>query len=277
MSLGLAAAMPAHATDFTFNFTDPNSGSGSNKQTASVSDSVVDSGSSFATASFTRTVSGTALTLQLSAWSIDTSPNPDKTYNAVMQFWSGGIGVLNDYETNSNRYDGETNASPDHAIDNDNGNIDFLVLQFSKPVNLSSIKIGWISGDSDATIGAGDAPGAWNVLPLLNNVAINAAGGLNSMLTGTLQAPGGTTLGTRATPNGALSDFWVISAANPNVLEGSKYKADYFKLAGIVVSEYPPLPEPGTWVTMILGFGAVGGMMRRRRKSAAGSEKLAFH
>lgn len=27
----------------------------------------------------------------------------------------------------------------------------------------------------------------------------------------------------------------------------------------------PPVPEPGTWLTMLLGFGLVGGMMRRRR------------
>lgn len=29
----------------------------------------------------------------------------------------------------------------------------------------------------------------------------------------------------------------------------------------------PPVPEPGTWATMLLGFGLVGGMLRRRRST----------
>ena len=29
----------------------------------------------------------------------------------------------------------------------------------------------------------------------------------------------------------------------------------------------PAVPEPGTWATMLLGFGAMGGVMRRRRKA----------
>lgn len=283
VSLGLAAAAPAHATDFVFDFTKPNSGNMANNQTASVNNNVVDSGAKYATTTFTRTTGGESLVLQLSAWSIDTSPNPDKTYNAVMQFWSGGVGVLNDYENNSEpkRRSGESNSSPDHAIDNDNGNIDFLVLQFSKPVNLTSINLGWIYNDSDATINWGDAPGAWNALPVLDNKTITGAGGLNSMIDGILQAPGGNKnadLGLRATPNGGLSDFWIISAANPNLREGNdkKAKADYFKLSGIVVSEYPPLPEPGTWMMMIVGFGAIGGTMRRRRKFTGAPETLAL-
>lgn len=30
----------------------------------------------------------------------------------------------------------------------------------------------------------------------------------------------------------------------------------------------PPIPEPATWMTMLLGFGAAGYAMRRRRKTA---------
>lgn len=31
----------------------------------------------------------------------------------------------------------------------------------------------------------------------------------------------------------------------------------------------PPVPEPGTWATMLLGFGLTGWMMRRRRRTLA--------
>lgn len=277
LSVGLAAAAPAYATDFSFNFLDPNFGNATNGQTSSVADNQVSNSNppSFSTATFTRTVGGTPLALQMSAWSIDTDLNPDKSFNAVMKFWAGGgIGILNDHE--AAQINGETSTSPDHAIDNDNGNVDFLVLQFSKPVNLASINLGWISNDSDVTIRWGNAPGAWNALPAIDDVAVTAANGLNSMVnTPGKTFSGGTTTGTRPTPNGALSDFWIISAANPNVVEGYKKKSDFFKLSAIVISEFPPLPEPGTWMTMIFGFGAIGGMMRRRRKFAITSNNLA--
>lgn len=36
------------------------------------------------------------------------------------------------------------------------------------------------------------------------------------------------------------------------------------------------VPEPATWATMLLGFGLIGGAMRRRQKARAG-DKTAFH
>lgn len=34
---------------------------------------------------------------------------------------------------------------------------------------------------------------------------------------------------------------------------------------------FSAVPEPGTWATMLIGFGAIGGAMRRRRRQAAGA------
>jgi hypothetical protein len=31
------------------------------------------------------------------------------------------------------------------------------------------------------------------------------------------------------------------------------------------VTVFPTVPEPSTWMTMILGFGFIGSMMRRRK------------
>jgi hypothetical protein len=38
-------------------------------------------------------------------------------------------------------------------------------------------------------------------------------------------------------------------------------------LGGLALT--PSVPEPGTWAMMILGFGAVGAAVRRRRKNVA--------
>jgi hypothetical protein len=41
---------------------------------------------------------------------------------------------------------------------------------------------------------------------------------------------------------------------------------DYFNLDNISVTRVAPgVPEPGTWAMMLIGFGAVGSAMRRRR------------
>lgn len=37
----------------------------------------------------------------------------------------------------------------------------------------------------------------------------------------------------------------------------------------------PPVPEPGTWAMMLLGFGAIGFVLRRRKPGAAGQGPMA--
>jgi hypothetical protein len=37
----------------------------------------------------------------------------------------------------------------------------------------------------------------------------------------------------------------------------------------------PPVPEPGTWAMMLLGFGGIGMAMRRRRRSSIVLPQLA--
>lgn len=43
---------------------------------------------------------------------------------------------------------------------------------------------------------------------------------------------------------------------------------DSFKLKSITFQAPPPVPEPSVWITMILGFGVLGGAMRRRNREA---------
>lgn len=41
--------------------------------------------------------------------------------------------------------------------------------------------------------------------------------------------------------------------------------------AKIALAAAPAVPEPATWAMMLLGFGLIGGIMRRRRTSAVGA------
>jgi hypothetical protein len=62
--------------------------------------------------------------------------------------------------------------------------------------------------------------------------------------------------------------MWLIGA-----LYGSDHN-DYFKLDALNVTVFPTVPEPSTWMTMILGFGFVGGTMRRRKASIGKASAL---
>src|SRR5690606_5070816 len=62
-------------------------------------------------------------------------------------------------------------------------------------------------------------------------------------------------------PQAYTSNLWLIGASfnNPDS------KRDGFKLEKLTYSTTPAVPEPATWLMMILGFGLVGGVMRAKR------------
>ena len=73
-----------------------------------------------------------------------------------------------------------------------------------------------------------------------------------------------TTNGTssRSFNNGAFNAFsnvWVVGASTVN-WDG---RIDSFKLKSISYDVGAPVPEPATWMMLILGFGVIGGAMRR--------------
>ena len=92
------------------------------------------------------------------------------------------------------------------------------------------------------------------------------AGGLN--LSGTVLAPNAAFFGNYGSITGDL----VVGSFNGAIsLKGAGYGGD------LLTPPAPPLPgggvgavpEPGVWALMILGFGAVGAMLRRRRGELA--------
>ncbi|WP_241491904.1 PEPxxWA-CTERM sorting domain-containing protein [Sphingomonas endophytica] len=239
-----AIATPATATDFDFVFSG-NSGV---------------AGSSGAM-DFAATSSGQRVDVRASAWSMKYSMSAGGYVISAANIgnYADGLGVT---------APSENGGSGTHTIDNAGTNkYDFLLLQFSAPVKLTQIVTTafrittdltsyYNSGDSDATVGYGTTTNAWNN-------TLNYDGKNWSVLSSALtriavydSASGGTVSG------GAASNMWMVSA----MLNNPDGRIDSFKLGGLSATTVGgAVPEPATWLTMILGFGVVGAALRRRR------------
>lgn len=239
------ASTPAAAVSYVFDLT------GAHSTTAASANQ----GKAFTYGSITDPT----LQVKVTGWSIDTkattSTTDDIVTKATIALYSGGLGVTNRKE------DG---TSPNHALDNGTeGMVDFLLFQFNRDVDLNSFTIGWYSGDSDATVRFGNGVGGWNSIAPLNNLPVdkpNPTVDMNSYLSSTVLVSDSSDGAVRDAFNSANNHgaWWLISAFYP----GSSN--DYFKISALNVSIFPSIPEPGTWVSMILGFGMIGASMRRR-------------
>lgn len=138
--------------------------------------------------------------------------------------YSGGLGV-----TNSSGSDG---GSPQHAVDN-NGWKDYLILQFSGVVDVGSVALGWVSGDSDFTYRIGGS--LTSVRSTVGGTSVN----------------GGSSSASYSINAGNTADTFFSLAANPG---GSN---DYFKLNAVTVDTTTRVPDHGSTV-VLLGVALVG-------------------
>ena len=150
---------------------------------------------------------------------------------------------------------------------------------------------GTFTSNSDAL--TGDASGQAVVtasVGLLNNLTFmvngstftvatfNLIGNATGFIFGT--AVDGTAFA-RAFALGSGSNFFGIVATDGDVLTGFTINSvagfqDLRQLRlGGVVATVTAVPEPGTWALMLIGFGAVGISMRRRRRTARNLLQLA--
>ena len=185
---------------------------------------------------------GTSVTV--TGWSVDYS---GRIRSGQLGLWSAGLGVKNSATDNS------------HTIDN-SGWTDFVLLQFGQPVSLGSahFNTGWQGfRDTDATIGFG-------ILPISDTSSLAGSNWPIPWLTtfGSGQKGNSGDSFRDINPNGESGNIWLIGASFSNP-EGGK-KLDGFKLESIRFTS--AVPEPGTWVLMVIGLGMLGGALRYRRR-----------
>lgn len=160
------------------------------------------------------------------------------TFNQVSvgQYGSNGLGVKNGF-------------GDSHTVDN-SGNVDFLLFYFGgASVDINTVSIGYVSGDSDFKYWIGNTG---NVATLFGGTgtSVNGGGGPSSY-----------------TINGSnIFGTYILIGANPN--PGNTY--DNFKLSGMTVStnsNIPGVPDAGSTVAL-LGL-ALAGLAALKRRVAA--------
>ncbi len=189
----------------------------------------------------------TGTNAKVTAWSIG---NDNKIYQAQLGVWAGGIGVKNGSSDDS------------HTIDN-SGRKDFIVIQFDKLVELATatFNTGWHGfSDTDATIGYLISGTPYATTVNLTGANQSSLSSYNLYESGSIGNSGNSTR--NINPTGKLSNTWLIGSSFNNP-EGA-YNLDGFKLEKLTFSA--AVPEPATWMFMMLGMAAVGFTMRRKDK-----------
>lgn len=199
--------------------------------------------------------------VKVTAFSID---NTGKIVAGRLGQWSGGLGIQN------------SSGDDSHTIDN-SGWKDFLLLSFDEYVVLNNAtfttNFAYNNGncclrDTDATVGAAYPFGMrWNAdLSGLVGQDQSVLSGMGLVTSGNTST--NSTQTRDLTPVNRGGTLWLVGAAinNPDSkLDGFKFKSATYKIA---TAPPPPVPEPSVWITMILGFGILGGAMRRRKRLA---------
>lgn len=219
--------------------------------------STTGSGSTFAQASVQRW-----------NWTYALSNPTDTPFNLAGQDTGYDYGVVNAKEDGS---------SPNHSMDNA-GYTDFLSLNFTKAVTLTSLSIGWYSTDSDISI----LRYTGTTAPTISGKTVGNLVSSGWELVGhyaNLHNDNMTPIRTVDISNASASSWWIVSAYNSSYgaattayggstsgLDGGNDYVKLLQVAGTVPNDNKT-PEPGSM--LLLGMGLVGMIALRRRMSRA--------
>lgn len=187
------------------------------------------------------------ITVTATAWATATSAVADLPVAGYVGRYTNGLGVTNGGEGN-----GSTNNA--HTIDNV-VQYDFIKLEFSQAVKLTGLTlVGFdVDGnsstpiDTDAWISYGTGTNAFNTTALWQGYLDRGATMNNGAAFPTISS---------------FSKVWLVGAARTTT-----DRNDGFKLS--TITAVAQVPEPATWLTVIVGFGMMGGALRRRTKPAS--------
>ena len=220
-----------------------------------------------------------ASNVTVSGWANTLGDSTTRLELGKITHYGGGLGVTNADAAGG----GDTNEGidPEHAVDN-NERFDLVLMDFSdgNPVTLTSISMGYISGDADISLLAygGGVPTLAGVV--YNEITEGLTGSGGWTLVGNYDLSGNSAV--NLDPDGAgpmtsvSSQYWIVAAHN-NVFgndciydsNGCPNANEHFKIQSVAgaISRTPAssVPAPPTFMLMALGLAWLG---RKQLKSA---------
>ena len=241
---------------------------------------------------FSQTIAGKSLSVTATGWNANKSGSNYVIKKATLGDYVGGLGVTSAYDDLTGSACGVA-ACGTHQIDNfgnsaRSSSIDFVQLTFSQAVTLGSISryafgtynsnLNGIVFDDDFSYGKGGSVSnnlalSSTAFAALINHNVGTAGQCSHTQGYCFDASSLTAA--NAASAATASTTWYV-AASLFASYGGDGNVDAFKLAGITAyvtpAAAPPpphqtsaVPEPASWAMMVMGFGAAGSAMRRRR------------